>query len=231
MASTYGNILMLGIPMALTQFGAEASSTIAMVVLVHSPVLFAVAAIHAAMSPVTQAGGLVLAGGVTSHVQPSLLFKLAEVVQDLARNPIILAILLGVGFRAADFPLPALADHGLTVLGQGTLPCVLIALGVGLSTFELKGRIGVVLAIVGLKLIVLPGLVWWVGTVMLQLDAATVGVVAFLSAMPVGANALAFAEGGGEGADYVAGAVALSTVLSPITLIAVLWLLGQAAGT
>lgn len=226
MASTYGNVLMLGIPFALMHFGSTASSTIAMLVLVHSPVLFAAAAIHTTLQPPAQPASLAMSPGMAPSPRMPLLPRLAQVGYDLVLNPIIVAVLFGFAYRAAALPLPSLADQGLTMLGQSTLPCVLVALGIGLSSFQLKGRLGVVCAIVALKLAVLPVLVWWVGTYMLQLDATTVAIVVFLAAMPVGANALAFAEGSQGGADSVAAAVALSTVLSPLTLAAVLWLIG-----
>ena len=46
MASAYGNVIMLGIPLAFSQFGPKAATTVAFIVLVHSPVLFLLAALH-----------------------------------------------------------------------------------------------------------------------------------------------------------------------------------------
>src|SRR6266853_6787346 len=46
MASAYGNVIMLGIPLAFAQFGQASATTVAFIVLVHSPVLFLAAALH-----------------------------------------------------------------------------------------------------------------------------------------------------------------------------------------
>src|SRR5467141_4125615 len=46
MASAYGNVIMLGIPLAFAQFGQAAATTVAFIVLVHSPVLHLAAVLH-----------------------------------------------------------------------------------------------------------------------------------------------------------------------------------------
>lgn len=218
MASTYGNVLMLGIPVTLLQFGPAAASTIAMIVLVHSPVLFAAAAIHSAMPSNSSAVAASMPMGADQSGRTSLIPRLSQLGSDFITNPIIIGIVLGLTIRTSGLTLPAQADAALAVLGQGTLPCVLISVGLGLSTFEPKGRISLVAAIVTLKLFAMPLLAWWVSAHILHLDNSVVAVVTFLSAMPVGANALAFAEANSESAESVAAAVAISTMIAPVSL-------------
>ena len=62
MASTYGNVIMLGIPLALAQFGPKAATTVAFIVLVHSPVLFLLAALHSELADGRRASRLHEAG-------------------------------------------------------------------------------------------------------------------------------------------------------------------------
>jgi len=230
MASTYGNVLMLGIPVTLLQFGPAAASVILMIVLVHSPVLFAAATIQSAVEASFRFVAAPMIMGVEAPSRPKIFPRLLRLGSDFITNPIILGILVGLAIRTMGLSLPAQIDSALAVLGQGTLPCVLISVGLGLSTFEPKGRVGIVSAIVTLKLIAMPLLAWWVSARLLHLDGTSVAVITFLCAMPVGANALAFADADSESADSIAAAVAISTMISPISLSLTLLALGMFPG-
>jgi predicted permease len=236
MASAYGNVIMLGIPLSLMQFGPAAATTVALIVLVHSPVLFLAAAAHSELvkgRARSQASGIG-AAALASGGGPSLcmLFygfcqTLREVCIDLVTNPIILAILVGLVLRLTGTGLPPIADAAFALLGQGTLPCVLLAIGLGLSTFKIKGKIGIASLISLLKLVVMPVTAWLVATHVLALPPLEVGVITLLSAMPTGANAYIFANRQETAGASVSAAVALSTIVSALTIALVLALLGK----
>lgn len=227
MAATYGNVLMLGIPVTLLHFRPEASSTVAMIALVHSPVLFAAAAVQSGIFPASRHVLATADGPVVQQQSPPVIARFNELGRDLLTNPIIVAIALSLLVKTGGFTLPLLLGRVLSILGQGTLPCVLIAIGIGLAGYRMQAGGAALIAIVSLKLAVLPILAWWIGSYFLQLDPLTLAVVTFLCAMPVGANALAFAETNGEASDSISAAIAISTILSPITLSIVLWALAS----
>jgi malonate transporter len=236
LAATYGNVLMLGIPLALAQFGALAAPVVAMIVLVHSPVLFALAALHSVIGAqrvetLTLAGGDIGDASTTLHLPSQrgarLTQSLSELVADLVTNPIILAIALALAIRLANWTLPSVVMETLAIISRGTLPCVLVAIGLGLSSFKLKGEVTTIVVITLLKIIVMPVLAWFIGTRYLSLPGANAAVIVFLSAMPVGANAVIFAGRNGTGEASVSGAVAISTLLAPLTLSVTLSFLGQ----
>jgi predicted permease len=237
MASAYGNVIMLGIPLAIAQFGPTAATPVALIVLVHSPVLFLAAAIHgelaksriAALAPATNLSGLAVSTGTSSSFQVAYRLGLAirEASIDLATNPIILAILAGLGLKVAGVTLPPVIDTALSLLGQATLPCVLLAIGLGLATFNMKGEVRVVGLISFLKLIALPAMAWFASAHVLALPPTDVAVITLLSAMPTGANAYVFATRQGVAEASVGTAVALTTIASAITITAILAVLGQ----
>ena len=227
LAATYGNVLMLGIPVTLLHFRAEASSTVAMIALVHSPVLFAAAAVQSGIFPANRKVVAAAEGPFVAPRRRLVFVRFTELGRDLLSNPIIIAIALSMLFKTGGITIPPLLGRVLSILGQGTLPCVLIGIGIGLAGYAKRADDGALVAIVTLKLAALPILAWWVGTYVLQLDPMTLAVVTFLCAMPVGANALAFAESNGEASDSISAAIAISTVLSPITLSIALWALGS----
>jgi len=237
MASAYGNVIMLGIPLALAQFGPAAATAVALIVLVHSPALFLAAAVHnelAKSRAATQVeasgpGGLSVPAGPPPALQAAanLGQALREALFDLATNPIILAILAGLGLRLAGVTLPSVADSALALLGQATLPCVLLAIGLGLATFKIKGELGVVGVISFMKLFAMPAMAWLISAHILALPQIDVAVITLLSAMPTGANAYVFATRQGNAEASVGTAVALTTMASAITVTVILATLGN----
>jgi hypothetical protein len=228
MASTYGNVIMLGIPLTLAQFGPAAATTVAFVVLVHSPVLFLVASLHYGLaemrrpleiSPATATALLQSGDSLSSLEGRGQLYRaVRETSRDLVTNPVIIAILIGFCLRVSEVGLDQISGGALLLLGQATLPCVLVAMGLSLSSFELKGEIGAIAVVSLLKLVAMPALAWFVSARLLELPAADVAVITLLSAMPTGANAYAFASRVDAGEASVSGAVALSTVGSILTI-------------
>jgi malonate transporter len=219
---------MLGIPLALTQFGASAAPAVAMVAVIHSPVLFLVAALHAALISGFSQTQVASMDHNRSNDEQSTLRLVKSAAVDIIRNPIIIAIAAAVAYRASNLPLPHPGQHALDTLSRGTLPCILVALGVGLSSFRPTGQLGAVSIIAILKLSAMPCLAWWIGAIVFGLSVTDLAVVTFLSAMPVGANALIFANGGND-EESVSASVAITTMLSPISIGAVLFIVQQSA--
>jgi predicted permease len=237
MASAYGNVIMLGIPLALAQFGQASATTVAFIVLVHSPVLFLVASLHSELSEGLKfsrlqetAAASVLVGGVAVHrgrMIGAFLFRATrEVSIELSTNPIILAIAVGLALRMAGIGLDPISGAALSLLGQATLPCVLLAMGLGLSAFQLKGEAGAVGLISFLKLVAMPAMAWLLASHVFHLEPREVAVITLLSAMPTGANAYVFASRYGKAEASVSGAVAMSTILSIVTVTTVLATVG-----
>jgi predicted permease len=237
MASAYGNVIMLGIPLALAQFGPAAATPVALVILVHSPALFLAAAVHneLAKSRAATHAWAAGAGGLSVPASPppalqavaNLGQAVREAVVDLATNPVILGVFAGLALRLAGVKLPSVADSALALLGQATLPCVLLAIGLGLATFKIKGELGLVAVISFLKLFAMPAMAWFISARILALPALDVAVITLLSAMPTGANAYVFATRQGDAEASVGTAVALTTMASAITITVILTTLGN----
>lgn len=232
MASTYGNVIMLGIPLTLAQLGPVAATTVAFVVLVHSPILFLAASLHYGLAElgrpleVKQVTATAVLQSGDGHARlggrGQLYRALREASRDLVTNPIIIAILVGLLLRVSDVGLDPISGGALSLLGQATLPCVLVAMGLGLSSFEMKGEVGMIAVVTLLKLVAMPALAWFVSARFLQLPLADVAVITLLSAMPTGANAYAFASRVDAGEGTVSGVVALSTIGSIVTIAVVI---------
>ena len=198
MGSVYGNVVMLGIPLVLALFGVEAAAPMALILAINTPLLWVWATLHMACT--------------ARDTGTSFARLMLSVVTDLARNPVILAIVAGSLWRLSDAGLHPLADKVLALLGQAGVPCALVALGAGLTQFQIKGQAGTLTVMLALKLVAQPAIAWVLAFHVLGLPPVAGAVVVLFSAMPTGANAYLFAT-----VNSTSGAVALGTILAALT--------------
>ncbi|MEU1104164.1 AEC family transporter [Streptomyces tibetensis] len=189
--------------------------------------------------------------GDASLVAPVLLFQLVGVtpvaltVLDLAsggekrplwqrlltplRNPIALGSLAGVAVSASGRTLPGPLMDPLTLIGNMSVPAVLLAFGISLrgSTLPLRGaeRAPVLLA-VALKSVVQPLVAWALAVTVFDLRGALLLDVVVTSALPAAQNLFTYASSYRVGEVLAREAILLSTVLAVPVLVAVAALLG-----
>ncbi len=211
MAATFSNGVIIGIPIVMAHFGPEAAPVIAIIILCDVPLLWLAGTLHlAAVEERAMGGPLQLAANLTSR---------------LATNPIILATLVGLLVQVSGFSFPPVAERAVTLLAGAATPGALVAMGLSLNGYSLKGEVGSVVLMTLLKLVVLPAAVWWIAGSLLGLPPLVVGVLVVMAAMPVGANAFLFASAYDRAPAAVSGAIALSTPLALATVSALLVML------
>lgn len=208
MASVFGNTAMLGIPVALATFGTQAAAVLALVLSIHAPLLLTAGLLH--HEAVAEKTGL---------TRSRALYQLGR---DLLRNPLILGILAGALWRVTGIELPKALDKLLSLLAEAGVPASLIALGLTLVGFEIKGQMATLAVVIALKLVVMPAFAWVLAAKVFGLPPLASGVVLILAAMPAGANAYLFAVRREHAANSASGAVALGTVLAAATVSVVL---------
>lgn len=211
MGSTFGNIVMLGIPLALDRFGAEAATPIAIIISISSPLMWFVATLHVEMASEREP--------VTWSVQ------LKDLILSLAKNPLIMGLVAGLVWRWTGMGLHPIPDKMISLLAQVAIPGSLVALGLGLTAFEVRGQVSTVMLICLLSLMVFPALVWLMAFHVFALPSVWAGVAVLFSACPPGANAYLFASRYDAATGSVSAAVALGTVLSIISVTIILVLL------
>ncbi|MCG8534177.1 MAG: AEC family transporter [Pseudomonadales bacterium] len=182
---TFPNAGNMGLPVCLFAFGNEGLVLALAVFMVLSLVHFTV--------------GIALVSG-------------RSVVREMVSNPIIYSIALAVGVIYTDLSLPRWVANTVGLLGDITIPMMLLTLGVSLASMNMNslfkgGFWGTVRLAVG----VLVG--WGVATAF-QLQGVTKGVVIIQSAMPVAIFNYLFAMRYGRSPQVVASMVMVSTLLS-----------------
>lgn len=180
--ATYGNAVQLGLPMSAAVFGEVGLALHAALVALHGLVLLTLATVLAELD--------------RARLQPgqSLGRTLAVTVRQTLVHPVVLPVLAGLAWNLLDLPLPGPADAVLQGLGWAAMPMCLALIGLGLATFGLGGAWRPALGIALMKLLLMPV---WVGAVAagaFGLRGLPLAVAVMMAALPVGNNALIFAQ-------------------------------------
>lgn len=213
MAAGFGNIVMLGLPLALDRFGSEAAAPTAVIISISSPILWFAGTLHIELA--------------ARRSQTSMTAMLRELVVSLLKNPIITSLVAGSLWRFTGLGLTPVLDKMISLLGQVAVPGSLVALGLGLTAFRLSGQALTVTLIVALSLVATPAVAWVLAFDIFELAPVWAGVVVLLAACPPGANAFLFAAKYEAATGSVSAAVAVGTALSAITISIAILLLEQ----
>jgi malonate transporter and related proteins len=211
MGAGFGNIVMLGLPLTFAHFGEAGALPVSLIVSVHAPVLWLVAVLHFETS--------------RQNRTLSLWVLLRSLGRELVRNPIVLALLLGSAWRLTGFGLTPVIDRTLALLADAGVPTALVALGLSLAGYSLKGQWRAIGLLIALKMIALPFAVWILSSLVLELPPLWTHVGVLLAAMPTGANAYLFAQRYSTATPAVSGAIAIGTPLAAATTTLVLYLI------
>ncbi|MDE2383929.1 MAG: AEC family transporter [Alphaproteobacteria bacterium] len=211
MATGFGNVGLLGGPLAMAHFGEGVGVPLGLILSVHAPILWTAATLHREMA--RNAGG------------PNWASVGRELLKNLGTNAIVLALIAGALWRVTGLGLHPIPDKTLAMLGDASVPTALFALGVSLSAYSLKGAWDGMFALIGLKMFLVPLLVYVLSHFVFQVPAFWARIAVLFAAMPTGANAFLFAQKNDEAVPAVSGAVALGTGLAALTASVLLYLI------
>ena len=211
MAAGFGNLALLGTPLALAHFGEGVAIPLGMILSVHAPILWFTATLHRELSRHT---------GTFSLLRTS-----RELFLNLAGNAIVLALLAGSLWRWAGLGIHPILDKMLTMLADASVPTALFALGCSLAGYSLKGAWGGMFKLIVLKMVMMPLLVFLLARFAVSLPPLWVKLAVLFAAMPTGANAFLFAQRNEEAVPAVSGAIALGTGFAAISASILLYLM------
>lgn len=153
-------------------------------------------------------------------VGPALLgstLSLRAIARSIFGLPVIWTMFLAVVFRAIGFQPPIGVSTAVEMIGQASIPMILIALGLQLGYAERVRFNRTVLTAVGLRLVVVPLLGWGIG-LLLGLRGLELQSIVLAMSMPTAVNVFLLALEYEQDAETVASVVAASTVVSLLTI-------------
>ena len=147
----------------------------------------------------------------------ALVHRSGGLLQELAKNPLLLATASGMAFNLLGLQLPDIVGATLSRMANASIALGLIAVGAGLRLSGLHEAKGMATYFLAVKLLALPAigclLGFWMGLPSLQLQI----VVAFC-ALPTASSAYVLAARMGGNGPFVAFLISAGTVLSVVTM-------------
>ncbi len=205
-----GNVGFMGIPMMALLFGPTAVGPVMMMLMVDLFVF----------------GSLIVILITGSRDGRMSLGVLRTVFLGVLKNPMIMAMFLGLAWNSTAITTPAPIGDLVDMLAGASTPCALFAIGASLAGKSTE-RASVALWLSFLKLVVHPAavalaMVWW-----FHIDGFIAGVAIAAAALPVAGNIYIVAQSYGAAAQRASAAILVSTVISIVTASLVIGLVGN----
>ncbi|MGL5010416.1 MAG: AEC family transporter [Paracoccaceae bacterium] len=203
-----GNVGFLGIPMLVLLLGPEAAGPL-LLVLAIDLIVFS--------SLIT----LVITARREGTLSPGVIRVL---IIGLCKNPMIVAITLGLAWGASGLTVPIPVNEYLTTLGAAATPGALFAIGASLAGRSAE-RLPVASWLAFCKLILHPAAVAFLAFAVFPVDPFSAAVMTAAAALPVAGNVYILAAHYGVAPQRVSTAILISTAFSILTVTAVIaWL-------
>jgi len=203
MGGVFSNIVLLGIPLVQAVYGEEGLVPLLIVLSIH---------------PLTLLGLTILivegARSGDGHWLPKVLRSVLRVL----KNPIIIAIVLGVLASLSGIRLPEMIDGTLERFKTAGPTIALLLVGAGLYGQSVRGNISASLLCTVAKMFIQPALVFSVGHFIFDLPPLWLTIVTLVAALPSGANVAILAGSYNVCIDRSSTTILITTIVSMITL-------------
>lgn len=170
-----------------------------------------------------------IATGVITHTVVSILvlrlfqrnadaLSIPQRLLEIAKNPLIVAVVLGLLVSALSIPLPSLAVDTLDLFSRVSLPLILLVVGFRLSFRNIGGSLAAAFGSALMKLVAMPLIMWAVLTWVFPATPFVRATMVLLLAMPTAVVSQSFAEVFEADEQLAAAVVSVSTLLAAVTI-------------
>ncbi|MEX2643071.1 MAG: AEC family transporter [Acetobacterales bacterium] len=147
-----------------------------------------------------------------------------RIATEVARNPFIVSGVIGVGLNLSGIGVPRPFDGFMQIMGGASLPIGLLAVGAGLRVGAVRERIGAITFTCIIKLLLVPTSTWLLCG-LLGVEGEAVVLAVLFSGLAAAPASYVMAKIMGGDAELMSGIVTVETLLSLLTLSAILLLL------
>jgi len=209
LTACFSNTGYMGIPLFLAAFGPDHLGPAILATVIMSAIMVGIAVIWLEFAN-SHGHGLGKAFG--------------DVGRALATNPLIVSTAAGIAWSALlpGVAVPRPVATFCELMGAAAGPCALFAIGLFLASRSLKADMVEVGWISALKLLAQPVLTWALTETLFPMDPFWTGSAIILAALPTGALTFVVAQQYQIYVDRTSSAILVSTVLSVVTLSALL---------
>ncbi|WP_068084315.1 AEC family transporter [Polycladidibacter stylochi] len=203
----FSNSALIGIPLITAAYGTQALVPLSLMISMHIPSVTVV-------SVLVMERAVVVDGYQVARPLPQLMLG---VLKKLIGNPIVVAIVAGALWNASGLTMPNVFQNIIGPLGRTASPVALIAVGMGMVSYGIKGNINIGLVLSCFKIALLPATVFVMGYYVVGLPALYTAVLTMAAACPTGVMAFVFANQFGTGHGMSTNTITITTLISVVT--------------
>ena len=201
--ATYANSGFIGIPLSALLLGKDALIPATIMVLMTAVLVFAVGIVL-----------LEIGGGTAASPMASV----RKAGRAVARNPLVLATVLGMAWSAIGVPMPEAPHRVLALLAGAAGPCALVSIGALLAEPAPPGQAVSIAPVVIAKLVLQPAICAVLAYEVFDLPRAWAITAVLLSALPTGTGPFMLAEFYGRDVARASRIMFVTTALSLVTI-------------
>ena len=209
LAVTYSNAIMIGIALVTLVFGQAGLVTLLTLIPVHSLVLLTGATVLLELAMASESA--------SGSARQRWLSTVLKALQNALFHPLTLPLLAGLLFAQTGWVLPPMMEMPLDLLARAFSPMALILVGVTLGFTRVGSHWRGALKLAAVKNILHPMLVYGL-CLGLGVTGLPMAIMVVAAALPMGANVFLFSQRYGVAQELITASVAVSTVLSVLTL-------------
>jgi hypothetical protein len=184
--SIFGNTAQVGIPIVTALYGPAGLGLHVTVMGLHGLTLLSTLTVMVEMD--------LARARVRDASAPSIAATAWTTLRNTIVHPVVLPLLVGWLWNLSGVPIPGVIEDVLELLSLGVVPVSLVVIGLSLAYYGLAPRLTPSLGFAVVKLLVQPALVLLVAHWGFGLIGLPLSIVVLMAALPVGANALIFAQ-------------------------------------
>ena len=223
LSGTFSNTVMIGIPLVGLAYGKDALVLLFTLISLHALVLLTFATV--VLELLSAREHIAQQKGPARHPLKSV----GLAVRNAVMHPVPMPIIAGLLYAQTGWGLPDVVDRPLQLLGNAFGPVALVLVGVTLSGAAIGRNLKGALAISGVKTLLHPVLMAFVGH-LAGLRGMSLTVLVVAASLPIGANVFLFAQRYQKAEDLVTASVAVSTVVALLTVTLTMTLVPLVAG-
>jgi predicted permease len=214
MSASFANNVFIGLPLVDHVVGKDGLVAISILLAIHLPLMMI--------------AGTILMEGAAAKVdggsKRSVGTLIRQVGSNLAQNPLIMAMAAGLVFNFTGLSLTPAIGIVVNQLASAASPVALISIGMALTRYQIRGDLTLSGASAGLKLFLLPAVVFAAGKLM-GLPADWAAALVLTSSVPTGINAWLLAQRFRSGHSTAASVIGITTAFGVVTVSFWAWLL------
>ncbi len=214
MSASFANNVFIGLPLVAYIVGEDGLVAISILLAIHLPLMMVAGTILMEGAAAKADGGK----------RRALRVVLGQVGSNLARNPLVIALIVGLSFNFIGLSMNPALSTVVSQLSAAAGPVALLSIGMALTRYPIRGDLGLSGAAAILKLALLPAAVFAMSH-LLGLPDDWAAALVLTSSVPTGINAWLIAQRFRAGHSLAASVISITTAFGVITVSFWAWLL------